>query len=136
MTGLSVRFHSSIAEVPEPEWDALFPGSPERWAFYRAAEEAAPEEAWLGAATVRSGDGALVAATPAFRIAYRLDTPFQGHLRIAMDRLKALWPGLTRIGVLGLGSPMSDGLSLGFAPVADEPTRAEALSALLDGLMV
>jgi predicted N-acyltransferase len=135
MTGLSVRFHPSIAEVPEPEWDALFPGSPERWAFYRAAEEAAPGEVWLGAVTVRSACGALVAAAPAFRIAYRLDTPFQGRLRIAMDRLNALWPGLARIGVLGLGSPMSDGLSLGFAPAADEPARAQALSALLDGLM-
>jgi predicted N-acyltransferase len=128
----AAAYHPTISEVPEAEWNSLFPGSPEPWGFYLAAEEAPPDGAKLGAATVRDADGRLVAAAPCFRIAYRLDTPFQGRPGGLVDRLAARHPGFARLGVMGLGSPLSDGLSLGFATGLDAEGRAAALASLLE----
>lgn len=131
-TGVVV--HSSVDAISEAEWNALFPGAAEDWAFYRAVEDAPPEGFRLGALTLRSDDGRLLAAAPCFQLAYRLDTPFQGRLRQWLDGLNARRPGITALKVAGLGSPLADGLSLGFAPGLDVAQRRTALAALLGGL--
>ena len=131
-TGVVV--HRTIDAVGETEWNALFPGAAEDWAFYRAVEDAPPEGFTLGALTLRGEGGRLLAAAPCFDLAYRLDTPFQGRLRGWLDKLNERRPGITAVKVAGLGSPLADGLSLGFAPDLDEAQRRTALAALLGGL--
>lgn len=128
------RLHASLDEVGPSAWDALFPGSPEDWAFYRAVEESPPDGFRLGAVTVRDATGQLVAAAPIFEIAYRLDTPFQGRLRQVSDWANSRRPGLTSVRVLGLGSPLSDSCSLGFAPSLSPGERADILATILDRL--
>lgn len=130
----TVRFHASLDEVSPRDWDALFPGSPEDWGFYRAVEDSPPSGFVLGALTCADPDGRLLAAVPTFRIEYRLDTPFQGRLRSLADWVNRRRPGLTSLGVIGLGSPLSDSCSLGFAPSLDAAGRNDALASMLDWL--
>lgn len=129
-----VVLHSSLDGVPPAAWDALFPGSPEDWAFYRAVEDSPPEGFRLGAVTVADASARLIAAAPMFEIAYRLDTPFQGRLRSIADWIDARRPGVTSLGVVGLGSPLSDNCSLGFAPDLEPSARQSILRAMLAAL--
>ncbi len=129
-----VIYHASLDEVPVAAWDAHFPGSPEDWAFYRAVEDSPPEGFRLGALTVADASGRLLAAAPMFRIDYRLDTPFQGRLRRIADWVNARRPGLTSLGVIGIGSPLSDNCSLGFADELEASQRASILAAMLHWL--
>ncbi|MDX2158451.1 MAG: GNAT family N-acetyltransferase [Hyphomicrobiaceae bacterium] len=130
----AARFHASLDEVPSGAWDELFPGSPEDWAFYRAIEDSPPEGFRLGALTVPDEAGRLLAAVPVFKLDYRLDTPFQGRLRRIADWVDARRPGLSSVGVVGLGSPLSDSCSLGFAQSTPAASRAEAFAAMLGWL--
>ncbi|MGE0700062.1 MAG: hypothetical protein AB7O57_13285, partial [Hyphomicrobiaceae bacterium] len=129
-----VRHHASLDEVDTAGWNALFPGSPEDWAFYRAIEESPPEGFRLGALTIPGRDGGLAAAVPVFQIDYRLDTPFQGRMRAVADWVNRRRPGLTSLGVVGLGSPLSDSLSLGFDRQLDAGGRERALASMLGWL--
>jgi hypothetical protein len=131
---LDARWHASLDEIAPCEWNALFPDEPEDWAFYRAIEDAPPEGFGLGALAVRDAAGALIAAAPAFSLRYRLDTPFQGRLRRLADAIHARLPALTGLTVLGLGSPLSDSCSIGFADGLAAEGRARAFRALLQGL--
>ncbi len=129
-----VTHHASLDEVPAAAWNALFPGSPEDWAFYRAVEDSPPEGFRLGALTVADAGEQLLAAAPMFKIDYRLDTPFQGRLRRIADWINARRPGLTSLGVIGLGSPLSDNCSLGFAAELTAAQRSAILDAMLGWL--
>ena len=130
----AARYHASLDEVAPDAWDALFPGSPEDWAFYRAVEDSPPEGFRLGALTIAGADGGLLAAAPMFQIDYRLDTPFQGRMRRIADWVDRRRPGLTALGVVGIGSPLSDSCSLGLAPSLDAAGRERALATLLGWL--
>lgn len=132
--GWRVRHHASLDDIAPEAWDSLFPGSPEDWAFYRAVEDSPPEDFKLGALTVATSDGSLLAAAPMFQVDYRLDTPFQGRLRKIADWVHARRPGLTSLGVVGLGSPLSDSCSIGFAPSLHPSGREAILVAMLDWL--
>ena len=129
-----VRWHASLDEVARADWDALFPGSPEDWAFYRAVEESPPAGFQLGALTYASPGGELLAAAPAFQIDYRLDTPFQGRLRTVADWVNRQRPGLTSLRAIGLGSPLSDSCSLGFAHHLEATAQNHILRRMLGWL--
>ncbi|MEZ5817953.1 MAG: GNAT family N-acetyltransferase [Hyphomicrobiaceae bacterium] len=131
-----VTFHASLDEVGAEAWDGLFAGSPEDWAFYRAVEDSPPETFRLGALTAKDTQGRLLAAVPTFQVDYRLDTPFQGRMRRIADWVDARRPGLTSLGVVGLGSPLSDSLSLGFTPGLDLAAQRRVLAAFLESLRV
>ncbi len=130
----TVELHSTLDTVPRTDWDALFPGQPEDWGFYRAVEDAPPEGFLLGAVAVLDSQGAMVGAAPTFRLDYRLDTPFQGRLKRWLDKLNHRWPGATSLKVLGLGSPLSDGCSLGFAATLEDDHRADVFRCMVGAL--
>lgn len=131
LAGAAVRFHPTLDEVAPAAWDALFPGSPEDWAFYRAVEDSPPQGFKLGALTFAAPGGPLLAAVPSFEVDYRLDTPFQGRLRQIADWVDRRRPGLTSLKVYGLGSPLSDSCSLGFASHLDLAARCAILRDML-----
>lgn len=108
-------------------------GAAEGYDLYRALEAVPQPGFTLGCLTVHQF-GRLVAAAPMFEMVYRLDTPFQGKLRAITDRIHAHLPRLTSVSVLGLGSPMSDNCSIGFARDLDPAARAGALATMLDHL--
>ena len=113
-----------------PPGSALLPGEPESWDFYSAVERVPPPGFKLGAIAALNGED-IVAAAPLFRVGYRIDTPLQGRLREIGDWVHARWPRLVSFPVIGIGSPMSDNCSLGFAPELSDADCAHAFDGLL-----
>src|SRR5512136_2074591 len=93
--GYSPEVHllPSITHIPKAAWKEMLPGEPECWDFYRCVESAPPPGFTLSAIAA-SEDGRFIAAAPVFSIDYRLDTPFQGTLRVCSDWLSKRWPRL------------------------------------------
>jgi hypothetical protein len=111
----------------------MLPGEPDGWGYYRAIEEAPPPNFRLGviAAIERN---AVVAAAPVFQIDYRLDTPIQGRLRRAGDWVYSRWPSLVSRRVIGIGSPLLDSCTIGFAPELGLEQRQEVFTDFLKRL--
>lgn len=126
----AVELLGSVGEIAPAAWNALFPGAAEDWAFYRAIEDSPPEGFRLGAMVVRDAGGGLLAAAPFFELAYRLDTPFQGRLRGWCEAIERRWPGALALRVVGVGSPLSDSCSIGFAPHIAESARPALVQSL------
>lgn len=127
---LRADVHATIADIPQAAWDALLPGEPESWAYYKAAEVTPPEGFSLGAISVSSA-GRLVAVAPMFRVAYRIDTPLQGALRRASQWVFEHAPRLVSLPVVGIGSPFSDNCTIGFASDLGVEQRRQAFAAML-----
>jgi GNAT acetyltransferase-like protein len=115
--GYSPEVHllPSITHIPKGAWEEMLPGEPECWDFYRCVESAPPPGFTVSAIAAFEGRR-ILAAAPVFGIDYRLDTPFQGTMRKCSDWLSRRWPRLLTRSVMGLGSPMSDSCTIGFAP--------------------
>ena len=122
--------YPSIASVPRAVWETMLPGEPEGWDYYRAVEDAPPPAFKLGAIAALDGDE-VVAAAPMFRVAYRIDTPLQGRLRQIGQWVFERAPRLVSLPVIGIGSPMSDNCTVGFAPWLSPAQRNVAFDAML-----
>jgi predicted N-acyltransferase len=122
----------SIEAFGRAEWDRLFPGENEDWAYYRAIERARiPGFQWLYFG-VRAADGELRAAVPAFVTDYRLDTTLAAPLRRITMAISRVFPRFLRQRLLSLGSPIGEICHLGFAPGCSDRERAELLGRILD----
>jgi hypothetical protein len=130
---IQYRVCSSISELPRSQLDRILPGEPESWEFYRVIESVPPPLFTLKVIAAFDGDRLLVVA-PLFQVAYRIDTPLQGRLRRAGNWIHARAPYLTSLRVIGLGSPMSDSFTIGFAPHLAPADRQQAFAGLLDRL--
>ena len=128
-----VRLLPSIAQIPKGAWEEMLPGEPECWDFYRTVESIPPPGFTLSAIAAFE-DRKILAAAPVFGIDYRLDTPFQGTMRTCSDWLNKHWPRLLTRSVMGLGSPMSDSCTIGFAPHLLPFQRRRIFSGLLGTL--
>jgi hypothetical protein len=129
MTAIAIRV-DSIAAFEPAAWDRCFPGEGEGWDYYRACEDSAiPDFDWEYFAVVE--DGRLLAAVPAFRTRYRLDTTVQGALKTIADRLARLAPRLMNLELLCLGSPVTESCRIGFAPEIPDRRREELLRMLI-----
>ncbi len=125
---------AGVAAIGEADWNRLFPGEAEGFAYYAAVEAKPPAGFRFEALAVRNGAGRLLAAAPVFHIVYRLDTPLQGGLRPLGDWLHRVMPRLVAHPVMGLGSPLTDRCHLGLDPDLDAGGREAAVKALLGGL--
>lgn len=123
----------SVGSITCAEWTALFPGEVEGWDYFVACEAAPPPGFTLEAAVVREG-GRVIAAVPAFRHMYRLDTPLQGRTRAFTDWLHRLRPNCLSLGIVALGSPLSDHCPVGFAAELTAEQRLRAMEALIAAL--
>lgn len=124
------EIYPSIAGVPRADWERMLPGEPESWDYYRAVEDVPPSAFKLGAVAALDGDQ-VVAAAPLFRVAYRIDTPLQGRLRQIGQWVFERVPRLVSLPVIGMGSPMSDNCTIGFAPGLSDAQRNQAFDAML-----
>lgn len=122
--------HASLGSIERDAWNALFPGDVEDYDLYRTFEGVPPPGFALGALTMHDS-GRLVAAAPLFETSYRLDTPFQGGARRLADWVHARVPGLTRLKVIGIGSPLSDNCSIGFAAGLADDARLRAFGEMV-----
>jgi hypothetical protein len=123
----------SIEQIPRAACERMLPGENEDWDFYRTAEKTPPSGFSLAAIAVFDGNE-VVAAAPVFRINYRLDTPFQGRARRVGDWIYNRWPRLVSRSMIGIGSPMSDSSTIGFAPELSPRQRQDIFAELLTSL--
>jgi hypothetical protein len=122
--------HASLRAVPRDVWEHMLPGEPECWDYYVAVEATPPPGFVLGALAVMDRERVLAAA-PLFRVSYRIDTPLQGTLRKIGQWLFEHAPRLVSLPVLGLGSPVSDNLTIAFDPALTQDERRAAFAVML-----
>lgn len=121
--------HPSIDAFAAADWNRLFPHELEDHAYLRAVERAGLRGFRFCYFAVREG-GRLLAAVPAFVADYRLDTTVQGGWRRVTESLARVLPRLLRIPMLALGSPVTEGCRVGFAPGATPAQREVWLDAI------
>lgn len=122
-----------VSSIPAADWDRLFPGASEDWAYYCGCERSGSEHFTFSAIAVYSGQE-LVAAAPVFRLDYRLDTTLGSAVQRFNDWVAGFIPWPVRLPVLGVGSPMSEECAIGIASYLGKSERSEVLAALVAGL--
>ncbi len=130
---LEVGVYRTVRNIPQPAWDACFPGDPESWAYYVAIEEsgfAAFSWAYLVA---REGE-TLVAVVPAFITDYGIDTTIQGAMRAALEPVLRRLRKFLTLRLVCLGSPHADKCHLGFSPDVATERRHQIVLRLLEAL--
>ncbi|MGE0628563.1 MAG: hypothetical protein AB7O43_12125, partial [Hyphomicrobiaceae bacterium] len=132
--GFKARVLPSMRDIPLTAWRRMLPDEPEGWEYYTAVENCPPSADFtLGAVAVYS-DSEVVAAAPMFHATYRLDTPLQNGLRKITDKIFEFAPQLLTLRVIGLGSPISDNLTIALQPSLNASDRILAVAAMLNAL--
>ena len=121
---------TTIEDFGRDEWNRLFPGAIEDWAYYHAIERSGLPGFELLYFGLRER-GELRVAVPAFVTDYRLDTTLTGSLRRASAALSRVFPRLLVQRLLSLGSPVAEVCHLGFAPGCGRAEQARLLDRLL-----
>jgi predicted N-acyltransferase len=120
----------SVTAFDRSEWNGCFPGELENWDYYRSVEEAGLADfSWRYLAVTENGR--LLAAVPAFKTVYELDTTAQDVVKRLLDIVTRIWPKLLSIPLLCLGSPVTETCQIGFAPSASEVDKQSLLSMLI-----
>jgi len=132
-TPVTVRHVASVADIGRKDWERLFPGRAEGWDYFRACEQATPEDFSASAMGAYAGD-TLIAAVPMFRTDYRLDLSLEGPLKPAGEWLYKNARKFVVVPVLGMGSPLTEECPIGFAPGMGANERAATFKALIDGM--
>lgn len=122
-----IRHHGSIADIAPTDWNRLFAGKSEDWAYFHACENARSRHFEFSALAAYRGTR-LVAAVPAFKLDFRIDMALGDRMRKFSDSIMAFAPGLVKLPIIGMGHPMTEECPIGFAA---ELTPAERTKALL-----
>jgi predicted N-acyltransferase/multidrug transporter EmrE-like cation transporter len=126
---MQVVVATTIEAFDRDEWNRLFAGEIEDWAYYRAIERSGLPGFELLYFGLRE-NAELRMAVPAFITDYRLDTTLAGTLRRVTDATARIFPRLLVQRLLSLGSPVGEICHLGFAPRCDRSERARLLDRL------
>lgn len=129
---LTTRWLRSVTSVARDDWNALFPGASENWEYFSGLERT-KSDFTFSAMGVLEGER-MVGAIPLFRLDYRLDMTLGDAFKRIGDWLARSAPGLVRMPVLGMGSPMTEECTIGFAPDLGADERREVFAALLKGI--
>ena len=134
-SSFDIRHHDSIASIPPGDWDRLFPGKSEDWAYFRACELSNSLQFKFSALAVYDG-GELIAATPVFKLDLRIDMALGDSMRRFSDYLMRIAPRLVKLPIIGMGHPMTEECPLGFAPGLSHDARARVLAEMIRALEV
>ncbi|WP_350612397.1 GNAT family N-acetyltransferase [Pseudomonas sp. HY7a-MNA-CIBAN-0227] len=127
---INAQAFSTIRAIERCAWNDCFPGALEDWDYYVAVESAAIDDfQWRYLAVFEAGT--LVAVAPAFITHYRLDTTVSGIGKRFTQRLDRLWPGVLRLGLYAIGSPVAEQCNTGIASHIPESRRQALLEQLL-----
>lgn len=122
---------TSVEEFSGAEWNRLFPGELEDWAYYHAVERSRlPGFSWLYFGVRERG--VLKACVPAFLTDYRLDTTVTGPLRTVIAIVRHVFPRFLRQRMLAFGSPVSEVCHLGFDASTNHLDRQRLLNFILE----
>lgn len=128
---ITAQAFSTIRAIPRSAWNDCFPGALEDWDFYVAVENAAIDDfKWRYLAVY--DDETLVAVAAAFITYYRLDTTVSGAGKRFTERLERLWPGVLRLQLYAIGSPIAERCDAGVASSVPEEQRPLLLKDLIN----
>lgn len=128
---ITAQAFSTIRAIQRSAWNDCFPGALEDWDFYVAVENAAIDEfKWRYLAVYE--DETLVAVAAAFITHYRLDTTVSGAGKRFTERLERLWPGVLRLQLYAIGSPVAERCDAGIASSVPEGQRPLLIKHLLE----
>ena len=124
-----VQVVDSLEQVDQRQWDALFPGELEDYAYLLAVERAGLEGfRWRYVLAREAGE--LVAAAPAFLTEYALETTLAEAGRRLAEGVRRLFPDALTLRLACIGSPCTERALLGLSPsvaTADQPALIRAL---------
>ena len=127
---ITAQAFSTIRAIQRSAWNDCFPGALEDWDFYVAVENAAIDDfRWRYLAVY--DDETLVAVAAAFITYYRLDTTVSGAGKRFTERLERLWPGVLRLELYAIGSPVAERCDAGMASHVAEAQRPLLIKHLL-----
>ena len=127
---ITAHAFSTIQAIERSAWNDCFPLALENWDYYVAVENAAIDDfQWRYLAVFE--DGQLLAVAPAFTTQYRLDTTVSGIAKRFTQRLERWWPGVLRLGLYAIGSPVTERCHAGIASHVAVSRRAALLKQLL-----
>ena len=133
MNRFEVRTFGSIAEAGPDAWAGLRSDGAEGFAYWRACEKAKPESFSLSAIGVFEG-GRLIAGAPVFETHIALELVVDGFARSVVKGLQKIVPRLSKIPLVGIGSPYSHNAGIMFAPSLSEKERSDVVKGLACGL--
>ena len=125
-TRFDVRLLSSISEVGRHHWDRLYAGRCENYDYFLACELAVTPAFEYSAITVFHDDR-MVAGTPVFRTTLSLEALTEGLLKKTISLVQKPLPHLSRVRVMGVGSPHVDELPLVFDTSLNTRQRQEVI---------
>ena len=105
---LKTRVTGKIEDIPQEEWDHVFPNVLEGYNFFKSLDESKFEQFSFYYIMVYDGDVA-VGAAPCFSLKYSLDTSMSGALRRVFNFIKKSFPDFLSVKALACGVPMGQG---------------------------
>lgn len=103
------------------------------WDYCCAIEHMSSRDFTFGAVAAYL-DNELVAASPTFRVNYRLDQPLGTHFRAIGNWLDRHAPSWITMPINGLGSPVLDECPIAITPAADAEFRRDCFISILETL--
>ena len=124
---LKVKIVNKIAELPQQEWDSLFPQVLENYYFFKNLDESSFDQFSFFYILVYEND-IPVGAAPCFMMDFPLDIAVSGLLKLFFSAVRKVLPKLIRPKVVACGLPMG----IGRIGVAGDP--GEVMEAIYGGL--
>ena len=105
---LKTRVTRKIEDIPQEEWDRVFPNVLEGYNFFKSLDESEFDQFSFYYIMVYDGDVA-VGAAPCFSLKYSLDTSMSGTARRVFNFIKKSFPDFLSVKALACGVPMGQG---------------------------
>lgn len=105
---LRTKVVKKISEIPEADWNGLYPDVLESYDFFRTLDESSLEQFSMHYIMVYEWSRP-VGATTCFTMDYSLDTSVKGPLRRLTNSLRKIKPGLFSLKVVVCGMPIGQG---------------------------
>ncbi len=105
---LKIKIVNKIEEIPQDQWDSVFPKALENYHFFRTLDESSFEQFSFRYIFVYDNDTPIGAAT-CFIMDFPLDISVTGPLKSFINVVKKIFPGLINPKVVVCGLPMGPG---------------------------
>ena len=119
---LKARVTRKIEDIPQEDWDRVYPNVLESYNFFKSLDESKFGQFSFYYITVYDGDS-LVGAAPCFSMRYSLDTSMNGGARRLLNQIKKFIPNILSVKVVVCGMPMGQG-RIGMVGKDNEIVRA------------
>ncbi|MBF0485866.1 MAG: GNAT family N-acetyltransferase [Candidatus Omnitrophica bacterium] len=125
------RITTTVTDIPQSEWDSVFPPIAESYHFFKTLEETCQEQFKTFYITLYEGPR-LACAAPCFVMDYPLDTTLDGGLKSALNWLEAKLRKKINLRILICGCTAAEG-RIGIADV-NRKDIAQALLSEMESL--